>query len=693
MDKKWFQKSYRRNLTDMHITDWNEEFLSKFDPKTYVDLLELAQVKSAMVYANSHVGNCYWPTKVGHMHEGLKGRDILGEMIEQCHQRGMDFIVYYSLIFNNWAYENNPSWRIIRADGKEAAADRRYGVCCPNSGYRDFAVAEIEDFCSNYDFEGIFFDMTFWPHICYCSSCQERYRKEVGKELPRIVNWEDPEWVKFQRKREEWLTEFTKLATFTAKRVKPGVAVENQFSTSIANFGQGVTAEIGKTSDYAGGDFYGGLLQESFICKLYYNLTPNKPFEFMTSRCIHLSDHTTRKSEELMKVHAYSALANDGAFLFIDAIDPVGTMNRDVYEIMGRVFGETKAYEKYLGGDLCQDVAIYFSFASKFNPADNGKNISELKRGFFSDQPHLETSVNAVKSLLNENIPFGVITKDDLKDLSDYQVIVLPKVLMMDEEEVKALREFVASGGSLYASGSASLLDKDGNKQKDFMLADVLGVSYLGETKERLTYIAPTSKAAELFPNISSEYPLTIFGPQIKAKPVNQEEVLATITLPYTDPADHTKFSSIHSNPPGIPTEYPAVILRDFGKGKVVWVAGDLEMMKYDPQRKVFINLIKSLAQKPFSFEADAPKSVEITLFHQEENKRYIINFLNFQEELPNIPISGITCRVKLEGKKPTKLMKLPGEEEIPFELKGNYVEFRTPELETFLMLALNYEQ
>jgi hypothetical protein len=692
MDKKWFQRSYRRNLVDMHITDWDEKFLSEFDPKAYVDLLELAQVSAAMVYANSHVGNCYWPTKVGHMHEGLKRRDILGEIIELCHQRGMDFIVYYSLIYNNWAYENNPQWRIIKADGKEAAASSRYGVCCPNSGYRDFAVAQIEEFCSNYDFEGIFFDMTFWPHICYCSSCQERYKKEVGKELPRIVDWEDPDWVKFQRKREEWLTEFANLATSTAKRIKPEVTVDHQFSTSIAGSGRGVTAGIAKACDYTGGDFYGGLLQQSFICKLFYNLTPNKPFEFHTSRCPNLRDHTTMKSEELMEAHVYSGLANNGAFLFIDAIDPIGTLNKDVYEMMGRVYGETKAYEEYLGGELCQDVGIYFSFASKFNPLDNGKNISELKRGYFREQPHLETSVNVVKSLLNENIPFGVITKEDLKDLSNYQVIVLPKVLMMDEEEVKALREYVASGGSLYVSGSASLLDKDGNKQKDFMLADVLGVSYLGETKERLTYIAPTSKVAELFPNVSSEYPLTIFGPQIKAKPANEDEVLATITLPYTDPVDHTKFASIHSNPPGIPTEYPAIVMRSFGKGKAVWVAEDLELMKYDSQREVFTNLIKSLAQKPFSFESDAPKSVEITLFHQGENKRYIINFLNFQEELPNIPVSGITCRVKLEGRKATRLVKLPEEEEIPFEVKGNYVEFETPELETFLMLALNYE-
>ncbi len=46
-------------------------------------MLSLAIVNSAMIYANSHIGNCYWPTKVGHMHKGLKGRDIVGEVFDK----------------------------------------------------------------------------------------------------------------------------------------------------------------------------------------------------------------------------------------------------------------------------------------------------------------------------------------------------------------------------------------------------------------------------------------------------------------------------------------------------------------------------------------------------------------------------------------------------------------------------------
>jgi len=687
INKYWFSSDYRRNLVDMHIEDWDERFLSQFDPERYVEMLRLANITTAMVYANSHVGYCYWTTKTGHMHRGIRGRDILGEIIELCHKEGMNVVIYYSLIFNNWAYEKEPSWRIILADGKASRVwTGRYGVCCPNSGYREFALGQIEELCRNYNFEGIFFDMTFWPAVCYCKSCQERFFRETGKELPKIIDWENPDWVRFQRKREEWLSEFAHLTTNKVKSINPNISVEHQFSTCVADWSFGVTSEVSKASDYCGGDFYGGSLQESFICKLYYNLTNNQPFEFMTSRCINLRDHTTTKPKELLEAQVYSALSNGGAFLFIDAIDPIGTLNKKIYETMGEIYNRVRDYEKYIGGKLYQDVGIYFSFESKFDPKDKGKNVLESSR----KQPHLDSALNTAKSLISNHIPFGIITKKNLNELSNYKVIILPNVLMMDDEEVTAFRDYVASGGRLYASYYTSLLDKEGNKRSDFMLSDVFGVSYIGETQE-VTYISPRQGFSEIFCDISRDYPLTLFSSQIKAKPLSKEEAIAYIKLPYTNPSDTTKFASIHSNPPGIDTDYPSIIRRRFGEGEVIWVAGPLEMVEHETHRQLFIRLIKSLVKEGFSLEVDAPKSVEVTMFHQEENNRYVINLLNFQQELPNIPIFNLRLRIKTNGKQFTKVLILPEEVFLPYEIKDNYIEVKIPRLETFLMLGIYY--
>ena len=61
-------------------------------------------------------------------------------------------------------------------------------------------------------------------------------------------------------------------------------------------------------------------------------------YEFHTSRCTDLKDHTTSKSASALAQQAAIALAHNGAFLFIDAIDPVGTLNPAVYETIGPIF-------------------------------------------------------------------------------------------------------------------------------------------------------------------------------------------------------------------------------------------------------------------------------------------------------------------------------------------------------------------
>ena len=262
---------------------------------------------------------------------------------------------------------------------------------------------------------------------------------------------------------------------------------------------------------------------------------------------------------------------------------------------------------------------------------------------------------------------------------------------MMDEEEIEALKEFVASGGSIYASKYTSLVTKDGQRQNDFLLSDLLGVSYLGETKEEVTYISPNEEGKDILLPYSAKYPVTIGGSQTKVEAKKGTRVLATLTLPYTDPKDPTHFASIHSNPPGIATEYPSIVFNKYGKGKVLYVAAELEAVKHKPQRLIFVNLIRMLSQKPFFFEADAPESVEVTLFHQKDKRRYLISLLNYQAKLPNIPVEGIKLRIRLDGKEPKKLMRLPEEKELAYENKGDYVEFTVPRLETFLMFALDY--
>lgn len=686
----------------MHIADWNEEFLSKFDPKAYAEMMKMANVDTAIVYAGSCLGNCYWPTKVGHMHKSLKGRDILKETIEELRKINLNVIVYYN-IWSRWAYDTHPEWRILDWECKGMMVERgaRYGICCPNSPYKDYVKAQIEDLCSNYDFDGMWIDMIGWfGMICYCPHCRERYLKETGMDLPYKIDWQDKNWVQFQRKREEWLAEFAEMITKTAKRRKPGISLVHQCTTWLHGWKGGATYDFFRQSDYLAGDFYSGPSEQSLICKFLNAVTENRPIEFMTSRCPDLTDHTTLKPRELLEAQVYASIANNASFVFIDAIDPIGTINPEVYKLMGSIFEKTIPYEKYLDSNAkeCSDVGIYMDFSNFINYDENGKHV---KDAFHVIGP-IQNAYNIAKTLIDYNIPYSVVTKKNLKSLNNYQVIILSDVVMLDEEEIQAFSDFVKNGGSIYASGRTSLLTKDGitksqscKSDVDFQLSEMFGVSYEGQTVENVTYMRPESDDDMIFEGFSKKYPMMISNYQMKVRLTEDSKntacILARITLPYTNPKDNNKFSSAISNPPGIDTETPALVLNKCGKGKVIYSAGKIEAMKHEAHRKVFINIIKQLFSRKPWFESNAYKPVEITLFNQEERKRFIISVLNYQKDLPNIPVAGMKIRINMQNRKPLRLFKLPEEKSMEFVSGENWIEFELPVLETFLMFLLEY--
>jgi hypothetical protein len=694
--KPWFETSFRRNLVDMHIEDWDERFLAKYDPEKHVEMLALARVTTAMVYAQSHVGLCYWPTRTGHMHKNLAGRDVLGELISLCHKKKMNVVVYYTLTFVNRAYDEHPDWRIVTPQGRDGRGFGlpRYGICCPNTPYRDFALAQTEELVKNYSFEGLWFDMTFWPDVCYCPSCQDRYRAETGREIPRVVNWEDPEWVAFQRRREAWLAEFALLLTSTAKRLNPSLTVTHQGNGLVWDWNMGPSLELARAMDYMSADLYGDSLAQSFTSKFFYNLSQNLPFEYMTSRCPFLFFHTGMKSAELLAAQAFSALAHGAGFLFIDAIDPAGTLDKRVYETMGGIYEKIEKYEKCLGGDLCQDVGLYVSLESRILLEDNRKNIEEVSTdaGFFRDRKipiHSKTARDMANALLANHVPFGVITKKNIQEFGRFKIIILPDVLVMDDEEVKALEKFVREGGGLLVSREAARLRKDGTKTDDFLLSELLGVSFQGMRTEFISYISPTGEGQELLAPYTAEYPLGVVGAQAMVTARPGAKVLATLTLPYTHPGDPKRFASIHSNPPGVPTDHPSIVLNEHGRGKTIYVAANLDLKGMED---IFLRLLDLIRPKPFIFCSSAPRPVEITLFHQKDRRRFLINLLNFQSELPNIPVMNIEVKIRLDEKKASGVVELPAENKLKFQQEDGYAIFTVPRLETFVMAALDYE-
>ena len=695
---KWYEKSYRRNLVDMHIEDWDEEFLSKFSPQEYVDNMKLAQVQSCMVYANSHVGHCYWPTKVGNVHANMKDMDWFGETIRLVRDAGMDAIAYYTINFINYEYETHEEWRMRDANGRGSREEgcishfyTRYGLVCPNNkNYREYVDRHVGELIESYELDGIFYDMNFWPMFCVCDACKERYKKETGKEIPTTLDWNDPEWLQFQAKREEWLVDMAEYLWNIVKSRKPNMTVEHNFAPAMLSWNSAWTDKLADWVDFNSGDNYGNMDWQSFINKLHNTLTKNLPYEFMTSRCYPtLLDHTSIKPKDMLYLENAITLANGGAFFFIDAINPDGSMCREPYEIMGEIFEKSKKYEPYLGGRLKADVAIYMSVNSNFDPTAPPVETNRVVTGAghmslgVTFPQHSMAAISAARILKENHIPYTVLTKQNLKHLNQYSILVMTSINLIDEEEERQIKEWVQGGGKLYITGTVPLP----------MVMEMLDIEFQGYTDSLITYINATDIGKFVIEGTYNQTtPVTVFKPQMKVKSNGNAEVLATIGLPYTNPVE-TKFSSIHSNPPGIVTDIPAMLLGEYGKGKVLWSSASCEAApsEFVSQNKIFKNAVEKLADSPWIFKSDGSPYVDITLIDQQQESRYLVSFVNLQSNRPVIPIHDFKVSINTMGKKITKVLQLPDEAEINFQVTDGYVEFTLKQLEFYDAVLVCY--
>jgi len=684
IQKNWYKTSFRRNLVDMHIDDWNEAFLSKFDPQAYYDCLKAGRIKSPMLYLQSHVGLCNWPTASGKMHAGFRGENKMRRLVDLCHDGGMDVVGYYSLIYNNWAYKQHPEWRMRHADGSDSRSrgmpgfmqGGRYGLVCPNNhDYRRFVFVQLAELLEAYPIEGIFLDMTFWPQLCYCDLCTKRFREETGHDIPTRVDWADPVMQLFQQKREAWLTEFARVVSAELNRLQPNLTIEHQLSTIQQHWKFGVVEGICDASDYAGGDLYGGHQQEAFTCKLYYELSKNQPFEYMTSRCDPgLFDHTTTKSADSLRLHNLLTAAHHGAMLFIDAIDPVGTLNPKVYEAIGKVFEESMPYEKYMVGKMVADTAIYFSLNSKMNILANPDEDD-------CSNPQLDSAIGAAIALSTHRFLHTVIPSSHPERIQDKKVVILCEAAFLTDEEIEGFEAYVTGGGNLLITGNTA----------PALAKRLLGIEIQGITDEVITYIAPTPSGLALFGDqYTADYPLAVQNVQLKAENPRGNTVLATITLPWTNPTNKSVFAAIHSNPPGIATDMPSLVLGTVGKGKVLWSASTFERNPQTAHRDVFANLVRMLYADEPLLSSTAPEFVQFTLFSDEEKNCLYLSAVNVQEMTSILPVGHFSVSLRTD-KTVKEVHLLPDETTVSFISGEGHLSFDVNTLDILRMYRITF--
>ncbi len=678
MSKDWYHHSYRRNLVDMHIDEWDDSFLASLDADDYLTYLKETKSDAAMLYLQSHVGLCYFPTASGKMHNALRGReDLMKRLCEKCRDNGIAVIGYYSLIFNTYEEDRHPEWRLIK-DPETGLSSRqkgsRYGHCCPNNaGYRDFVKAQVKEIADYFPLDGIFYDMTYWSGLCYCDACRERFYRETGiKELPDMTDLHKPEAMLFLQKRYAWIAEFAKWITDYTRELLPDITVTHNNAYEVSgNWYQASSEGVSDCSDFCTGDLYGDIYDHSFCMKYFLGASQNQPFEYMVSRFSkNLKQHTVSKTETELTQDMLLTAAHHGANFIIDAIDPVGTLNHSVARLIGDSFAHVIPYEPYFGrdkGTLLADVAVWYSTTGRYNTEGNP---------FDSRSAACALS----KTLGRAHIPYAVIGNTDSEALSQYRCVFAPAIAGLEREQIEHIRRYIEDGGSFYFSGT---------EQKE--LLEMLGVELCGFEISKYPYVAPASAFESLFAGFSAKYPLPMpyTHPRVAVKG-EKTSVLATLTLPYGDPTVNAQFASIHSNPPGIRTELPSVVEFTVGKGRVIWSALPIECEgESHPHRQVMLNLANRLCpEETRRLCCKAPMQVEAVGFCREEGVLLSLIDMGVNEDRLVLPPIDVSLSLPHA---PRAVVLLPEEKPVAFTYEKGRLFFSTRALDLFDMYEIRF--
>lgn len=442
-----------------------------------------------------------------HKGAGLKAesQDIIAarEFTALAHKYGIKVAGYvgatlmYETLFQeepdakNWRQQNEFGEPIYYT----AEQTFRYLACRNNPGYRAFIRKVVTTGIQDVKFDAIHFDQMMWwsePNSCRCSYCRAQFRQFLERRYHnpqkarlrfgfigfsgvtpppydahqppiRFSELRNPmmqEWAEFRA----WslARDFTEFADYIHK-LNPNVAV-------IGNPTMNLESNIG---------FMYGVDPQQLFAPLsgVWTEEPNLPEWTSDGRLVsQIRSYKAARALNKPLFHwqnlaRYDTYKKAPQVLRLAESLAYGDANLGV--VAGGSAGDpppiTRQYVDFFrknSNDLTHtaevtDAAILRSFRStQFNPAQANFN-----------------TVLFEQALIQSKIPFGIIFDRHLENPARYKVLVVADQDALDDGQIAHIREFVANGGGLVATGATSMRTGWRTQRTSFGLGDLFGLS------------------------------------------------------------------------------------------------------------------------------------------------------------------------------------------------------------------------
>lgn len=476
-----FKDTYRTLMIDQHFPDAPYITFSKFTGQDQIDRCVAAKVDSIHVTMKCHWGYSYYNTEVGTKHPALGGMDQAGDLINAAKRENLEVLAYFCMHFDNLAAQTHPDWCFCLPNSRPAdfhemikrTQDRRsWHYNCFMTGYRQYCLDQIREFCANYPIDGVFIDIftmgsDYDVMTCCCPTCLARYRK-----LGLDPHSTDPQMR--YRMIEHWKENYAIMIReirSVMDEARPGLSLS--LNGGPMEVGQDTLEVISWPYSEGGMHPYKAIILRSMgmagqQCGIpagddAYDAWPVNMVRIMTSTVL---------------AHGCRTF-----FFFTQGRLGDGTFEPSKYDLMRVINSETEKKSAFIkGAHALTAAAVYHNDE---NWMESGvRNMCGLGDGA-GDNYNRRTGA-VLDMFRNISIPVDLLLsgKLTLKEAQKYQTIVLPERKCLSDREAEILSAYVREGGCLILSADTGLYDEHYAPRKDFALVEVMGIHYAGVNLE-----------------------------------------------------------------------------------------------------------------------------------------------------------------------------------------------------------------
>jgi len=355
----------------------------------------------------------------------MKG-DLVGNVLERLHKEGIRMIgrFDFSKINEKFAAEH-PEWCYVSEKGNHVNYNGQVHTCVSGGYQQEYMFKILGEAIDRYPLDGVFFNMIGYQRrdysgnyhgLCQCQSCKQKFDEFCGMELPPTEDKKNPAYAKyleFTRMMSD--KQFHRVNAFLKKK-RPDLAICTYTSAGVDVIRKESNSPLGR-----------GTYHDTDMAKWTLLTCGQRQLANAAVHFIRIPYRHTAVSPYLTVRRLWQQMIN-GAWLDFYCIGPL------------------QRQEDQTGLDLAAGVYNFHAANEKWLVHTEGAGqVALVRRG--------EQEYNGLMQILCENQIAFELTLLDPAQLANFQLVIVPDVGGLSEQQSHTLDEYIQNGGKLLLTG------------------------------------------------------------------------------------------------------------------------------------------------------------------------------------------------------------------------------------------------